>query len=165
MARLHLREGDYVDMDCDGNAIRLRAVVIQDFNDDDYKKLASKLDGLRTEPGTECNDSRLGAQTSQTNDGQECAMNSNPVSTVVSKSSPRNGKEKAYAAIDAFLKHVDGESHLPPGLGLKNWHGDYWEIRSSIRDRILFDFTDRISFLFVGNHDEIKTFMKSRKPF
>ncbi|MCG6881305.1 MAG: AbrB/MazE/SpoVT family DNA-binding domain-containing protein [Deltaproteobacteria bacterium] len=57
MAQLRLQEGDYVDMDCDGNAIRLRAVVIQDFNDDDYKKLASKLDGLKTEPGTECNDS------------------------------------------------------------------------------------------------------------
>ena len=71
-------------------------------------------------------------------------------------------QRKAYAAIDAFLKYVDGESHLPPGLGLKNWHGDYWEIRSSIRDRILFEFTDRVFFLFVGNHDEIKTFMKSK---
>jgi len=71
-------------------------------------------------------------------------------------------QRKAYSAIDAFLKHVDGEAPLPPGLGLKNWHGDYWEIRSSIRDRILFEFTDRVFFLFVGNHDEIKNFMKSK---
>ncbi len=71
-------------------------------------------------------------------------------------------QQKIYQAIDSFLKYLDGLADLPPGLGLKNWHGDYWEIRAGIKDRILFEFTDRIAFLFVGNHDEIKKFMKRK---
>jgi mRNA-degrading endonuclease RelE of RelBE toxin-antitoxin system len=47
------------------------------------------------------------------------------------------------------------------GLGLKRLHGNYWEIRASIRDRILFSFDDdEISFLIVGNHDEVKHFLR-----
>lgn len=71
-------------------------------------------------------------------------------------------QQKIYQAIDSFLKYLDGEADLSPGLGLKNWHGNYWEIRSRIKDRILFEFTDRVAFLFVGNHDEIKKFMKRK---
>ncbi len=71
-------------------------------------------------------------------------------------------QQKIYQAIDSFLKYLDGLADLPPGLGLKNWHGDYWEIRAGIKDRILFEFTDRIAFLFDGNHDEIKKFMKRK---
>ncbi len=71
-------------------------------------------------------------------------------------------QQKIYQAIDSFLKYLDGLADLPPGLGLKNWHGDYWKIRAGIKDRILFEFTDRIAFLFVGNHDEIKKFMKRK---
>jgi len=71
-------------------------------------------------------------------------------------------QRKIYLTMDAFLKHLDDQTALPPGLGLKNWHGDYWEIRAGIKDRILFEFTNQITFLFVGNHDEIKRFMKSR---
>lgn len=78
------------------------------------------------------------------------------------KKIPSLNKQNVYSAIDALMKYIDGEAELPPGLGLKNWQGDYWEIRAGIKDRVLFEFTDRISFLFVGNHDEIKKFMKSK---
>jgi hypothetical protein len=71
-------------------------------------------------------------------------------------------QRKTYLAMDVLLKHIDGQAALPPRLGLKNWLGDYWEIRAGIKDRVLFEFTDQITFLFVGNHDEIKRFMKSR---
>jgi mRNA-degrading endonuclease RelE of RelBE toxin-antitoxin system len=71
-------------------------------------------------------------------------------------------QQKVYQALDAFMKYLDGEATLPPGLGLKNWHGDYWEIRAGLKDRILFEFTDQIVFLFVGNHDEIKKFMRRK---
>jgi hypothetical protein len=78
------------------------------------------------------------------------------------KKLPTDRRESAYAAIDVFMNYLDGSSPLPAGLGLKNWRGDYWEIRSSLRDRILFKFTDRIIFLFIGNHDAIRSFMKRR---
>jgi AbrB family looped-hinge helix DNA binding protein len=57
MERLHLSEGDYVAMECEEDAIRLRAVVINDFSHDDYKKLAARLDRLKNEPGTQFQDS------------------------------------------------------------------------------------------------------------
>ena len=51
---------------------------------------------------------------------------------------------------------------LRPGLGLKNFRGNYWEIRVDLHDRIIFELTDRVRFWLVGNHDEIRAFMKSR---
>ncbi len=73
-----------------------------------------------------------------------------------------SSQKNVYQAVDAFMKYLDGDSPLPAGLGVKNWHGDYWEIRAGLKDRILFEFTDQIVFLFVGNHDEIKNFMKQK---
>ncbi len=78
------------------------------------------------------------------------------------KNLPQDRREKAYDAIDSLLGYLDGLTPLPGELGLKNWKGDYWEIRSTLKDRILFKFTDRITFLFVGNHDDIRSFMKRR---
>jgi len=39
-------------------------------------------------------------------------------------------------------------------LGLKKVRGDYWEIRLSVRNRIIFEFKDDvINFVFVGSHN------------
>jgi hypothetical protein len=57
MDRLHLQEGDYVSIDCVDSCIRLRPVVVDEFTDKDYKKLAAKLDQLRKEQGTRYKDS------------------------------------------------------------------------------------------------------------
>ena len=62
MERLHLDEGDYVNIEYEDDSIRLRAVVIQDFSRDDYKKLASKLDQLKKEPGKRYKDSASARQ-------------------------------------------------------------------------------------------------------
>jgi mRNA-degrading endonuclease RelE of RelBE toxin-antitoxin system len=75
------------------------------------------------------------------------------------KLSPSHQK-KVYQTIDTLMNYLDGLAPLPPGLGLKNWSADYWEIRSGLKDRILFEFTDTIVFLFVGSHDDIKNFIK-----
>jgi len=75
----------------------------------------------------------------------------------------RSRQQKAYEAIDSLLSYFDGEeAPLRKGLGLKNWGGDYWEIRSTLKDRIIFKFTDHIIFLFIGSHDEIRAFMKGK---
>ena len=74
----------------------------------------------------------------------------------------RNRRQKAYDAIDALMNYFDRKAPLPKGLGLKNWKDDYWEIRSTLKDRIIFKFTDHVSFLFIGSHDEIRTFMKGK---
>jgi mRNA-degrading endonuclease YafQ of YafQ-DinJ toxin-antitoxin module len=71
-----------------------------------------------------------------------------------------NRQQKAYEALDALMSYFDGETSLSKGLGLKNWQGDYWEIRTTLRDRIIFKFTDHVIFLFIGSHDEIRAFMR-----
>lgn len=57
MERLHLHEGDYVRIECDDSSIRVQPVIIDEFTDGDYKKLAAKLDQLKKEPGTRYEDS------------------------------------------------------------------------------------------------------------
>ena len=71
-------------------------------------------------------------------------------------------QQKAYQAIDTLMKYIDGETEPPAGLGLKNWQADYWEMRAGIKDRILFELTDQVTFLFVGNHDDIRNSMKGK---
>jgi len=58
MDRLHLYEGDYVSIECDDSGIHLRPVIINEFSNDDYKKLAAKLDQIKKEESsTTCNGS------------------------------------------------------------------------------------------------------------
>ena len=71
-------------------------------------------------------------------------------------------QQKARAAIEALLAYLERNAPLRPGLGLKNFQQDYWEIRIDIHDRIIFELTDRVTFWLVGNHDEIRRFMKTR---
>ena len=71
-------------------------------------------------------------------------------------------QQRARTAVEALLSYLDRRGPLQPGLGLKNFHGDYWEIRLDIHDRIIFELTDRVTFWLVGNHDEIRRFIKSR---
>jgi len=52
MERFHLQEGDYVNINCDDSCIRLQPVIIDEFSDGDYKKLAAKLDQLKKEQST-----------------------------------------------------------------------------------------------------------------
>jgi len=69
---------------------------------------------------------------------------------------------RAYEALNALMNYLDRHIELPPGLGLKNWKSDYWEIRTSLKDRILFKYTDHVTFLFIGNHDDLRKFMKKK---
>ncbi len=71
-------------------------------------------------------------------------------------------QHKARTAIEALLAYLDRRAPLRPGLGLKNFHGDYWEIRIDIHDRIIFELSDRVVFWLVGHHDDIRRFMKGK---
>ena len=71
-------------------------------------------------------------------------------------------QQKTRAAIESLLAYLDRKAPLRPGLGLKNFQKDYWEIRIDIHDRIIFELTDRVTFWLVGNHDDIRRFMRGR---
>ncbi|MDI6791389.1 MAG: hypothetical protein QME81_00780 [bacterium] len=48
------------------------------------------------------------------------------------------------------------------GLGLKKLQKDYWEIRTDLKDRILFRLKgDTVEFIIAGNHNEIKRYLKN----
>lgn len=78
------------------------------------------------------------------------------------KKFPLDRQTKARAAIEALLSYLDRKTPLRPGLGLKNFHSHYWEIRIDLRDRIIFELTDRVTFWLVGDHNDIHRFMKDR---
>lgn len=71
-------------------------------------------------------------------------------------------QENVIKAIDALIEFIKtGEK--PEGLGLKNVRSDYWEIRLSVKNRIIFEFKgDAINFVFVGGHNGVRRFLKGK---
>lgn len=63
-------------------------------------------------------------------------------------------------AIETLLRYLDREIELPQGLGLKRLTRDYWEVRSSLKSRIIFELQDPLGFLLVGSHDDVKRFIR-----
>jgi hypothetical protein len=69
----------------------------------------------------------------------------------------KEGVKKAISELTVFFD----SGIKTEGLGLKRLHGNFWEIRASINDRILFSFEgDEVFFLIAGNHDDIRRFLK-----
>jgi len=62
--------------------------------------------------------------------------------------------------IDLFIRALTAEQ-LPAGVGLTRLRPQLWEIRSGLAQRILFWRTQgEVRFTFVGNHDEVRRFLK-----
>ena len=77
------------------------------------------------------------------------------------KKLPAFRQEAAREAIFQLIDIVERKTPLRTGLGLKHLKGNLWEIRSTLRDRIVFNFhSDSIELVFVGNHDDIRAFLK-----
>ena len=73
---------------------------------------------------------------------------------------PESRKIKVKEAIKHLVTFFETEKKAP-GLGLKKLQKNYWEIRTNIKDRILFKFKgDIVKFIIVGTHDEIKRYLK-----
>lgn len=76
------------------------------------------------------------------------------------KKLPKGRRDKALKAIFALVDYFEAGKRSR-GLGLKHLRADFWEMRSDIKDRIIFAFSDdTVSFLIVGTHDEIRRFLK-----
>ena len=72
----------------------------------------------------------------------------------------RQEQETVDRAIDTLLRYLARETELPHALGLKRLIADYWEIRTSLKTRIIFELANPLGFLLVGSHDEVKRFIK-----
>ena len=63
-------------------------------------------------------------------------------------------------SVDSFMMALDA-GQIPQGFGLTKMAEHLWECRADIKTRILF--TRRksfVDFLFVGNHHEVRLFIK-----
>jgi len=69
-------------------------------------------------------------------------------------------QELVLSAINKLKVFYD-DRKLFPGLGLKNLRKHFWEIRITLKDRLLFSLQgDTASFILVGSHDDIRRFFK-----
>ncbi len=74
----------------------------------------------------------------------------------------KSEKIQAEQSINKLYDFFERRQQLPKGLGLKRLGSFYWEIRSGIDIRIIFSIEDNfVTFLFVGNHDQIAKFIRS----
>ena len=62
--------------------------------------------------------------------------------------------------VESLLRYLSQRKSLPQGLGLKRLTKRYWEVRASIDLRIIFEMDDPIGFLLVGNHDDVRRFIR-----
>lgn len=76
----------------------------------------------------------------------------------------RLDRQRQQAAIDtvgSFVAHLEERGRLPIGLGLKKLAKTYWEIRTSLADRMIFEWQgDQITFRLIGFHDDVRRFLK-----
>ena len=76
------------------------------------------------------------------------------------KSLPLPEKVAIQRQIDAFMLAMDVRQ-IPSGFGLKKLGPDLWEFRADLAIRVLFQWNkDFLTFLLVGNHNEVNQFLK-----
>ena len=70
-------------------------------------------------------------------------------------------QEVVLQALEVCLACLVRRTALPPSLDLKRLRKYYWQIRSSLADRIIFEWHgDDIIFRLVGSHEDIRRFIK-----
>ena len=73
---------------------------------------------------------------------------------------PPYRKGKAKEALETLVSFFEG-GPKPEGLGLKKLKNPFWEIRTDLKDRILFTLQKGlVSFVLIGNHDDIRRILK-----
>ena len=73
----------------------------------------------------------------------------------------RQRQRAAIEAVQTLSIHLEERSHLPIGLGLKKVAKAYWQIRTSLADRIIFEWQDdQIIFRLIGSHDDVRRFLR-----
>lgn len=69
-------------------------------------------------------------------------------------------RQNIQKTIESFLVNLE-QGKRPQGLGFRHLKGSIWEIRIGLQYRVLLELgKNRVTFLLVGNHDEVKRFLK-----
>ncbi len=71
-------------------------------------------------------------------------------------------KEEIKRIATQTIDILSQDKFLHQGIGLKRLKGNFWEVRKSLKVRILFRWqSDLVEFILAGNHDDVKRFLKS----
>ena len=61
------------------------------------------------------------------------------------------------------IRETSGRPHLHKGAGLRKLRDQYFEARIGLNERLIFENTaDALVFEFLGNHDQVRRFLKDR---
>jgi len=71
-------------------------------------------------------------------------------------------KQEITSLAKHLIKLLSQGQRLSKGMGLTRLRGNYWEIRSTTKERILFHYNkNEVDFVLVGSHDQVKKFLKN----
>ena len=73
---------------------------------------------------------------------------------------PADRQEKARQTLEDMDRFFHAGTK-PEGLGLKKLRDPFWEIRTTLKDRILFTLEkDLMTFVLIGSHDDVHRFLR-----
>ena len=77
------------------------------------------------------------------------------------KKLPSQEREIVFEASQTLLNILEKRENESKGSGLRKLDKTFWEIRASIRLRIIFEWqADLIKFILIGSHDDIINSLK-----
>ncbi len=78
------------------------------------------------------------------------------------KSFPDKEKEEIKKTVIQTIDILSHDRMIHRGVGLKRLRGNFWEVRRSLKARILFRWErDLVEFILAGDHDDIKRYLKN----
>lgn len=78
------------------------------------------------------------------------------------KSFPDKEKEEIKKTVIQTIDILSHNRMIHRGVGLKRLRGNFWEVRRSLKARILFRWErDLVEFILAGDHDDIKRYLKN----
>lgn len=70
-------------------------------------------------------------------------------------------RRKVQTVVDHVIDYLTQSLPPPKGLGLKKLRDPFWEVRIESQLRIIFSLEeDLLQFVLVGNHDDIRRFLR-----
>ena len=74
------------------------------------------------------------------------------------------GERREIDAAISEAQELFGQPHVHAGAGVRKLKGRWYEVRAGLELRLIFtERDDSLSFEFMGNHDEVRRFLKGLK--
>ena len=76
---------------------------------------------------------------------------------------PMDKQLEVIEVVDILIAFLETKSRPTKGIGIKKLRKNFWEVRISLKLRILFEIQKgSLIFILVGSHDDIKRYIRKR---